>query len=91
MQWCFPFNLEFGMFNKPITPLFRYGLIACLLIVGNVARAADINREFEAIANSLAVKIAATNKTKIAVADLTDLPAILNVADVGCTVRINWS
>jgi TolB-like protein len=66
------------MFNKPITPLFRYGLIACLLIVGNVARAADINREFETIANSLAAKIAATNKTKIAVADLTDLQGVVH-------------
>ena len=66
------------MFNKPITPLFRYGLIACLLIVGNVVRAADINREFEAIANSLAAKVAATNKTKIAVADLTDLQGVVH-------------
>jgi len=65
------------MFNKPLIML-RYGLVACLLLVATGARATDINREFEAIANSLAAKIAATKRTKIAVADLTDLQGVVH-------------
>ena len=66
------------MSNKAIPAIFCYGLVACLLLVGNIARAADINREFDDISKRLVTKIAATNKTKIAVADLTDLQGVVH-------------
>lgn len=66
------------MRNHPPTKPLVYALVMLTLLVGRIATAADINREFEDIANRLVNKIAATNKTKVAVADLTDLQGIVH-------------
>jgi len=65
----------------PITPSLarcRYLLIASLLLLTSSATATDINRELEDIANRLTTKIAATGKTSIAIADLTDLQGVVH-------------
>jgi len=54
-------------------PPLRYALLTLLLLTATASPAADINRELEDIANRLATKIEATDKTSIAVTDLTDL------------------